>query len=56
MFGEFRKMMQMQMVRLNATNNLITGIKINSLIAASEGDAGLIANSVEEADLEDDDG
>ena len=56
MFGAYRKMMQMQMVRLNATNNLITAIRINHLIAASEADAGLIANSVEEADLEDDDG
>ena len=49
-------MMQMEMVRLNATNILIRGITINHLISAAEAEAGLIANSVEEADLEDDDG
>lgn len=56
MFGAFRNMMQMQMVRLNATNSLIRGITINQLIAASEADAGTIANSAEEEVLEDDDG
>ena len=51
-----RKMMQMQMVKLNATNILMRGIMINQLIGNMEAEAGLIANSLEEADIEDDDG
>ena len=44
------------MVRLNASNMLIRGIMINHLIGNSEAEAGLIANSLDETDLEDDDG
>ena len=46
----------MQMVRLNATNMLMRGIMINNLIGNCEAEAGLIPNSNDEADLEDDDG
>ena len=46
----------MQMVRLNASNILMRGIMINNLIGDSEAEAGLIANSTDEAELEDDDG
>ena len=49
-------MVQMQMVRLNASNLLMRGIMINNLIGNSEAEAGLIANSAEEAELEEDDG
>lgn len=44
------------MVRLNASNMLMRGIMINNLIGNSEAEAGLIANSLDETDLEEDDG
>ena len=44
------------MVRLNASNLLMRGIMINNLIGNSEAEAGLIANSLDETDLEEDDG
>ena len=46
----------MQMIRLNASNILMRSIMINNLIGNSEAEAGLIANSLEEAEAEDDDG
>ena len=44
------------MVRLNASNLLMRGIMINNLIGNSEAEAGLIANSLDETDVEEDDG
>ena len=44
------------MVRLNASTMLMRGIMINNLIGNSEAEAGLIANSLDETDLEEDDG
>ena len=46
----------MQMMRLNATNMLIRGIMTNNLIGNFEAEAGLIPNSTDETDLEEDDG
>lgn len=50
------KMMQMQQMRLNASSMLITSIQINELIRDSEVEAGQVANSSEDAEVEDDDG
>lgn len=50
------KMAQMAQMRLNASNMLITGIQINELIRDSEAEAGQVANSSEDAEVEDDDG
>ena len=44
------------MIRLNASNILMRSIMINNLIGNSEVEAGLIANSLEEVDADDDDG
>ena len=49
-------MIQLQQLRLNATNMLMTSIQINHLLQDSEAEAGQVVNSSEDGELEDDDG
>jgi len=46
----------MQQMRLNANTMLLRSIQINELIRDSEADSGQVANSSEDAEVEDDDG
>lgn len=50
------KMVQAQQMRLTATNQLLTSIQINELLQHFEAETGLVANSSEDAEVEDDDG
>ena len=50
------KMMQIQQLRLNATSLLCRSITLNALILDQEAEAGQVANSSEDAEVEDDDG
>jgi len=43
-------------MRLNASSMLLRSIQINELIRDSEAEAGQVANSSEDAEVEDDDG
>jgi len=44
------------MIRLNATNVLGLSIQLNQVMLDEEAEAGQIANSSEDAEVEDDDG
>ena len=46
----------MQQCQLNAATSLLRGIQINEMIRDSEAEAGQVANSSEDAEVEDDDG
>jgi len=46
----------MQQMRLNASTMLLRSIQINELIRDSEAESGQVANSSEDAEVEDDDG
>ena len=50
------KMNQMQMVRLDASSLLLSGITLNALMLDQEAESGQVANSTEDAEVEDDDG
>ena len=50
------KLAQMQVTRIQATNSLITGIRINHLIGNEEAESGLTSLSNEEGEVEEDDG
>ena len=49
-------MIQAQQMRLNAASMLLTSVRINELIRDCEAEAGQVANSSEDAEVEDDDG
>jgi len=46
----------MQQLRLDATSLLSRSITLNQIILDSEAEAGQVANSSEDAEVEDDDG
>ena len=46
----------MQVTRLNATNSLITGIRVNGVITNEEAEAGVTSLSSEDGEVEEDDG
>ena len=52
----FSKLIQAQQMRLNASNLLITSIQLNEMMRDAEAEAGQVANSSEDAEIEDDDG
>ena len=52
----YSKLMQIQQLRLNATSLLLTSQSFNQLLRDVEAEAGQVANSSEDAELEDDDG
>ena len=46
----------MQVSRIQATNSLITAIRVNELIGNDEAETGLTSLSSEEGEVEEDDG
>lgn len=52
----FRRMAQMQQMKLNATNLLMCSIQMNALIGNMEVSSGLLPASDEDKEVEDDDG
>lgn len=50
------KMAQLQMTNIQASNFLLTGIKVNDIIGNEEAEAGVVSVSSEDAELEEDDG
>jgi hypothetical protein len=52
----FRRMAQMQQMKLNATNLLLCSIQMNALIGNMEVASGLLPASDEDKEVEDDDG
>ena len=52
----FRRMAQMQQMKLNANNLLMCSIQMNALIGNMEVSSGLLPASDEDKEVEDDDG
>ena len=54
--GCYRRMVQQQALRLDATNLLMRSIQVNGLIGNAEADCGILPNSNEDQEVEEDDG
>ena len=51
-----RKLAQLQVQKIQATNSLITGIRVNDMITNEEAEAGMTSLTNEDGEVEEDDG